>query len=239
MLASSDALKAPRLRLRRAPGAVDAQAVDWVVRATIIDVTQPLSAEQAAAWLAQAGEAELQRDLDVLNAVLHAHRLAAADPHLPTLSRRQALAARVGFGAGEELADGRFSEVRELAWEAPRRPRRRMLTPEARLAAILTGRDEPLVCEELVLRARLDLDRGRHRHAALQLLIALDAAIAELSGDPATAERMPELRTFREPVGAAAQAALSAGPDAAAVAALTTALQRVEAALRARAAARR
>ena len=50
---------------------------------------------------------------------------------------------------------------------------------------------------------------------------------------------MPELRTFREPVGAAAQAALGAEPDAAAVTALTTALRRVEAALRARAAARR
>jgi hypothetical protein len=223
VLTSFDALAVPsRLRLRRA--AAEAPGADWVMRATIIDVAQHLSAEQAAAWLAQAGEAELQRDLDVLNAVLDAHRLAAADPHLPTLARRQALAARVGFGAGEEVADGRCSDARELAWEAPRRPRRRMLTPEGRLAAILTGRDQPLVCEELVLRARLDLDRGRTRHVALQLLVALDAAIAELAGDPAAGARIPELRTFREPVGAAAQIALAAAPDAA---------------LRARAAARR
>jgi hypothetical protein len=241
VLATAEALHAPpRLRLRRAPvdGAV-AHASDWAARATIIDVVHQLTPEQAADWIAQAGETQLQRDLDVLNAVLDAHRLAAADPHLPTVARRQALAARVGIGTGEELAYGRFSEARELAWEAPRLPRRRMLTPEGRLAAILTGRDEPLVCEELVLRARLDLDRGRTRHAALQLLIALDAAIAELSTDPATTERMAQLRTFREPVGAAAQAALSAVPDADAVAALTSALARVEAALRARAAALR
>jgi hypothetical protein len=241
VLATAEALHAPpRLRLRRA--AVDGatvQASDWAVRATIIDVAHPLTPAEATDWIAQAGEAHLQRDLDVLNAVLDAHRLAAADPHLPMVARRQALAARVGVGTGEEVAYGRFSDVRELAWEAPRLPRRRMLTPEGRLAAILTGRDEPLVCEELVLRARLDLDRGRTRHGALQLLIALDAAIAELSTDPATNERIAELRTFREPVGAAAQAALGGAPDAAAVAALTTALPRIEAALRARAAARR
>jgi hypothetical protein len=155
------------------------------------------------------------------------------------VQRRQALAARVGFGTGEELAEGRFSEVRDLAWQPPTRPRRRMLTPDGRLGAILTGRDQPLVCEELALRARLDLDSERPRHAALQLLIALDAAIAELAMDPTTVERIEELRGLREPVGAAAQAALGGVPDPEAVTAITAALGRVEAALRARAAAQR
>jgi hypothetical protein len=112
-----------------------------------------------------------------------------------------------------------------------------MLTPDGRVAAILTGRERPLVCEELVLRARSDLEKRRLRHAALQLLIALDAAIAELSGDPALAERVDELRTFREPVGAAAQTSLRADPDDAGLAAMRDALARLEAALRARAAA--
>ena len=60
-----------------------------------------------------------------------------------------------------------------------------MLTPQARLAAVLSARERPLVCEELTLRARLDLDHGRGREAALQLLVALDAALAELQADPA------------------------------------------------------
>lgn len=240
VLASAHELvAAPRLRLRRGPGGTSAPGSDYVNRATIVDVARPLDAAQARAWLAEAGEEQLERDIGVLNAVLRAQRLAAADPQLPMLERRQALAARVGYGEGQEVAEGRFTEVRELAWQAPARPRRRMLTPDGRLAAILTGREHPLVCEELVLRARADLDEARGRQAALQLLIALDAAIAELSGQAALAERVQELRSFREPVGAAAQAALAGELDDSQHDAVTTALGRVEAALRARAAAAR
>jgi hypothetical protein len=116
-----------------------------------------------------------------------------------------------------------------------------MLAPEGRLAAILTGRERVLVSEELVLRARADVDAGRTRHAALQLLVALDAAIAELSAEPAGPDldaRLDALRAHREPVGAAAQAALAGELDGAQVDATVDALQRVEAALRARTAAR-
>ena len=62
-----------------------------------------------------------------------------------------------------------------------------MLRPQARLAAVLNGRERPLACEELTLRARLDLDHGREREAALQVLVALDAALAELAADPQAA----------------------------------------------------
>lgn len=229
---------APRMRLRRGSSSEPGAAAP-VQRATIVDVAEPLTAQAAADWLKRAGEPELERDLAVLNALLYAHRLAAGDPQVTALARRQVLAARLGFGAGEEVADGRFSDVRELPWQAPRRPRRRMLSPEGRLAAILTGRERPLVCEELTLRARADLDGGRGRHAALQLLVALDAAIAEMAADPGLTERVAELRGFREPVGTAAQAALAAEPGEADAAAIADALARLEAALRARAAARR
>jgi hypothetical protein len=177
----------------------------------------------------------------VFNWALFAYRTAAADPRQHDIERRQLLAARIGFGAGEEVADGRWSDIRELAWQAQRRSRRRMLAPEGRLAAMLTGRDAPLVAEELTLRVRLDLDGGRPRHAALQLLVALDAAIAELGAEEtaiALAERLEELRGFREPVAQAAQAALASVPDDAALTAVGDALARVEAALRARAASR-
>ena len=89
-------------------------------------------------------------------------------------------------------------------------------------------------------RARLDVDHGREREAALQLLVALDATIAELSADPNVpllAERLTELRGRREPVAAAAQAALGGPLGEADVDTVTATLARVEAALKARVAA--
>ena len=73
---------------------------------------------------------------------------------------------------------------------------------------MLNGRESALASEELALRARLDLDHGRYRETALQVLVALDAAIAELALDPtagALAERLDELRDRREQTTAAAR----------------------------------
>ena len=208
-------------------------------RATVIDVGVPFEAlDQATAWLAQAGEAELDQGIVVLNRALHAFRVVSADPYLSAIARQQALVARVGFGAGEQVADGLWTDALELVHAPGRQRRSRVLTPQARLAAVLSAREQPLVCEELTLRARLDLDHGRAREAALQLLVALDAALAELQSDPAAdalAERLSELRTQREPVATAAQAALGGELTSAQLEAVTFALGRVEAALRARA----
>jgi hypothetical protein len=72
-----------------------------------------------------------------------------------------------------------------------------------------------LIGEELLLRARLDLDAGRPREAALQARIALEALLGELDdrfGAP--------LRPLREQVARAANAALDGDlpeSDAAAV----------------------
>ena len=63
---------------------------------------------------------------------------------------------------------------------ATRAERSALLSPQERVAALLSGRDAALACEELALRARGDLDHGRPREAALQLAIAVDAALAEL-----------------------------------------------------------
>ena len=208
-------------------------------RATMIDVGIPLSGlEQATAWLAQADEAELEQGIAVLNRALHAFRLVSTDPYLHTVARAQALVARVGFGAGEQVADGLWTDAIELVHAPGRQRRSRVLTPQARLAAVLSARDRPLVCEELTLRARLDLDHGRRREAALQLLVALDAAVAELQSDPAAdalTDRLTELREQRDPVAAAAQAALGGELTAPQLEAVAFALGRVEAALRARA----
>jgi hypothetical protein len=211
-------------------------------RATIIDVGSPLdAADQAAAWLTRAGEVEFGHDLAVLNRTLHAYRLATADPHLHAVSRHDALVARIGYGAGEQVADGLWTDARELL-EAPggRRRRQQQLGAQARLAAVLTGRRSPLATEELTLRARLDLDQDRPREAVLQTLVALDAALAELPGDsgaPALSDRLEELRSLHDGVSAAARGALTGSVDAAGLQAATHALGRIEAALRARAAA--
>jgi hypothetical protein len=103
---------------------------------------------------------------------------------------------------------------------------------------VLTGREHTLACEELALRARFDLDHGRRRESALQLLVALDAAVAELAVDPAAAtlaSRVDELRGLRDGVATAAQAALAGPLDLQHVQDVDHALGRIEAALRARA----
>ncbi|HUA44343.1 MAG TPA: hypothetical protein VMA77_03900 [Solirubrobacteraceae bacterium] len=207
----------------------------------MIDVGAPLDGpEQAAGWLRSAGEAELADDLAVLNRALHAFRLASADPQAHGIGREDALVLRLGYGDGEQVADGLWTDARELVDPGPRRRRRRIPAAQARFAALLTGRQTGLAGEELVLRSRLDLDEGRDREAALQLLIALDAVLAELPADPAApalTERLEELRGLHEGVAAAAQAALTGPLGAAEREAVAHALARVEAALRARVAA--
>jgi hypothetical protein len=236
-----------RLLRRRQPHEAEAEPAPTPVattRATVI-ATEPFADAAAAdAWLAeQRGdreEAELERAMDVLNAVLHAQRVAAADALVREVSLRQALVARLGHGRGEEVAEGRWTSAFELPAEGrPRRQRASALRPQERLAALLGGHDRPLACEELTLRARHDFDRGRIREAALELRVALEAALAELDpADAGMAERIDELRERRGPVADAANAALAGEPSAELAAAVGETLERLAAALRARTAAR-
>ena len=146
-----------------------------------------------------------------------------------------ATAVRVGYGSGEQVADGRFSDAYELPPASARSSARRRtesLAPDERLAAILSRREEVLACEELVLRARSDVDAGRPREAALQARIALESLLAEVDGlDP---ERLAELDADREPVGRAANSALRGDLDAHVQDAVAAAVGRMEAALRVR-----
>ncbi|MBV9916137.1 MAG: hypothetical protein JO153_06485 [Solirubrobacterales bacterium] len=210
-------------------------------RATVIDVSDPLAdGEGARRWLTSAGEEELAVGLGVLNRALHAYRLASADPYVNSVRREQALVSRLGWGRGEQVADGLWVQAHEFEPPQTRRRRIKALEPQARLAAVMNGRAATLACEELALRARLDLDQGRTREAALQLLVALDAALAELPADRAAAalaDRLIELSAQRPGVVAAAQAALSGPLTAAQLDIVTFTLGRIEAALRARAAA--
>jgi hypothetical protein len=203
-----------------------------VARATVVDPV-PLSLEaQAAAWLRQLDpEREADAATRVLNRVLYAHRIAGAAPHIHEISPAQALVVRAGFGEGEQVADGLWSDARELVLSRRRAGKRAsVLRPQERLALLLSGRGNVLLCEEFTLRARLDLDQGRLALAAIELDRAYAAALRELPDEPRPdlQARLGELRELSAGVttGASAEA-----PDEKVV---RHALERLEAALRAR-----
>jgi hypothetical protein len=211
-------------------------------RATLVNTTALDSRDAAERRLRESDlDALVDAAVARLNRVLHAHRVAVADPCAREVAREQALVVRVGYGDGEDVADGRWDRARELpvvAWRGGGRRRgAAALRPQERLAALLGGRDAALACEELTLRARSDLDAGRLREAALQLRVAFEAALAELEPwreQAALAARLDELRASRDDVAAAANAALRSGLDDDHVATVRAVLGRVEAALRAR-----
>jgi hypothetical protein len=174
--------------------------------------------------------AEVAWAVAALNRVLRAHRSAARDPGVPQVSAERALAARVGYGTGDQVAEGKFEEAFEVPPARPPR-RREALEPEDRLAAILSGQERPLAAEELVMRARLDLDAGRTREAALQARIALEALLAELGPD-GLGPLADGLEADRGPVADAANAALAGEPPAPAREAVAAAVARMERAVR-------
>jgi len=227
-----------RLQRRSRPAAPEPDPAPVATgRATVIEVAEPfVDAAAAARWLAAAGEDVLATHLRVLERALHSFRVVTADPYAEPLHRERLLVARVGFGEGEEVAGGRWREARELLPPSASRRRSHVLEPQARLAGALGGHVPLLVCEELALRARRDLDSGRDRAAALQLRIALDAALTELPAYAVLRARVEELQGLRNGVDDAAGAALARGLVDAELEAVGHALARLEAALRARAA---
>ena len=210
-------------------------------RATLVDTVAMDGSRAAEDWLRGAdldglADAAVAR----LNRVLHAQRVATADPALREVARAGALVLRIGYGAGEQVADGRWERARELPAAPAGLPRRAVPRSSERLAAVLAGRDPVLACEELALRARSDLAAERWREAALQLGVALDAALAELEpwrAQAGLASRLDELRERRAEIQVAVAAALQGGLEPGQIELVRTALGRLEAALRARTAA--
>ncbi len=161
-------------------------------RATVIDVADPLGdAEAAEAWLRGAGRGRARRRrCAMLNRALHAfragHRRPLPAPGRPPAGDRRPARLRRRRAGRRRPVDGRARADRRRRRPAASRSRvaarRRPGWPRCSAAA-----SAALACEELALRARLDLDHDRAREAALQLLVALDAALAELAADPAAA----------------------------------------------------
>jgi hypothetical protein len=223
----------PRQRRARSLESAEVEPVP-TSRATVVRPSAFESVSEAADWLAELRASEERVDeelgyaLSVLNRALSARRLATADPYLSEVSFDRALVARVGYGDGEAVADGRFAEALELPRPGARRVKRSMESPDERFAALLGAREAPLAAEELVLRARADLSAGRGREAALQARVALEALAAEAPGAGASAS----LADLRAGVAAAANAALTGVLSAAELEAVTEAVRTMEAELR-------
>jgi hypothetical protein len=217
-------------------------------RATIVDPISVSAARQAHAWLEDLdAERDARAAVAVLNRLLHSHRIASADPYVHEVSPAQALVIRAGWGEGEQVAYGRWLHALELPRIAASRPpagkRRRLiadrssaLRPEERLAELLSARSAPLLCEDLALRARLDLDQQRLSHAAVELDRAYAAALPELRGEARQdlALRIAELDQLSAGVALQAQAALPGSTGMPEEEIVRQGLERLEAALRAR-----
>jgi hypothetical protein len=219
-----------RGRRPRAVTEVEAEPVP-TSRATVVRGAPFSDQDAAGAWLAGADlDEELEAAIAVLNRALHAHRVAAADPYATDLAAEQALVARVGYGSGEEVADGRFAEAHELPRFGRRPARRSMEAPEERFAMLLSGREEALPAEELVLRARADLTAGRLQEAALQARVAIEALLTAMPDAPDIAA----VSAYREACAGAANTALRGPLPGAEAAALEEAVSAMEKALKRR-----
>ena len=220
-----------------------------VARVTIVDPVSISAERQARAWLADLdAERDVGAAVAVLNRVLYFHRIACADPYIHEVSAAQALVIRAGWGEGERVASGQWLFARELPGGGARGAGRRWpggrrysaaLRPGERLAQLLGGKAQPLLCEELTLRARLDLDQGRLGHAAIELQAAFGAALPELRAEEKQelSVRLEELERLAAGVAAQERAARSAGEPGPDEEIVRHALERLEAALRARTAA--
>jgi hypothetical protein len=159
---------------------------------------------QGTAWLKEMmggggrGADQVRAATRIVNRALSALRAAAGDPLVQDIGATRALAVRLGHGTGDELADGRWTEAKEL--ERPRRGRLDDVDPQSRVAAVLAGRDEVHPAETLMLRARLDAQQGRDAEA----LYGLRAARTALQEQPGARQKelLEELSRIEESLGA-------------------------------------
>ena len=193
-----------RLRGRRAapaePGATAPEPVP-VTRAVVIAAEAFTDAGAAAGWLRECGgrdaaAAEVEQALELVNHAVSAHRVAAQDPHVRNLTIADVQRVRLGYGTGDDVVEGSWRKALVIPLErAKRKTRGRMLSPQEEMAGMMSGRRaQARPSEELLLRARLDLEHGRPVEAALVTRAATEALAAEghAGGDAAAAVRLAQ-----------------------------------------------
>lgn len=208
----------PRRRRRRGAPADPEPAPLSLTRITAIRASSPFAGQaEAARWLDEAYEDEdrvealAAEGIAPLNRALHAHAVAAADPYGRELTPEGAERVLIGYGSGEETADGHFTDARQVDLTPRASSRRRRheeeLRPQEKVAGVLRGREQLDACETLLLRARADLDAGRDREGALQLRVGLEALLVELDGAVADPGHETDMATAAEQQRAAAEIA--------------------------------
>ena len=244
VIAIADAPPRPRRRLGRAkPRDADPASETPpvpVTTLTAIRADQDLGDQAAArAWLAgvrddpEAIAEEISAALRLINLAVHAHRAASLDTNLADVGAAGALAVRIGYGTGDELAEGRWTEAIEVP-HSERRRRAEVLRPQERVAEVLGARATVAACELLLIRARADLDAGRGREATLQLRVGLEALLAErdVLAAPDQDADFAALEERRSITGEAANDALAAELDPERAAEVTETLRICERVLR-------
>lgn len=193
MILETEGALPPARRKRRRPkqsARTDAVTHVSVTTATLVRAYEPLGTEsEAQAWLAQLEEDEftqglLDEALAALDRAFAAEAAATGRPFAESPSIDQIVNARIGFGDGDRLANGRFLEAFDIdargGTASPRRERQSRTRPIGRIAAILGGKDEAMACEFLIPRVRADLDAGRVYTAALAIETAVRATVVEM-----------------------------------------------------------
>lgn len=177
--------------LEREPGASPLP----LSRLTLIKALPFEDEEAAADWLRQVGsDDELAASLTAeaartANRALLAHRVAAPDAYAADLHPQEAVSVRFGYGSGQEVAEGRWSEALELPDSQRRGLRAQVMDgvgAQERIAAVLGGRDQVRPDESLLIDAERAAEEGRPELALITLGAALEA-LARAGGDPGEA----------------------------------------------------
>jgi hypothetical protein len=148
-----------------------------ITRITVIPADSFPDALAAKRWFSDSSKRDnwkqgLAYALKLANRVVHAHRVATADPYKRELSIDLAHRIRIGFGTGDQVAEGAWEQAHAIR---PGRSKDSLLDPDPRVAAMLSGRDRARASDDLLLRARIDLDQERHAQAAIQTRAAVQA----------------------------------------------------------------
>ncbi|MDQ3572144.1 MAG: hypothetical protein M3383_04720 [Actinomycetota bacterium] len=208
---------AARRRSRRRKAVVadpDAQPTVPVTELTVIDAAaidgDPEKWHAALAKDAHRRDALTEWGLAIVARTLAARRIAAVDAGVPDPSLALTISLRLGYGDGDSLVEGRWGNAIEIPREQSRLGRTSILRPQERVAAIMSGREHSLLCEELILRAAADLTGERVREATLQARVGLEALLAErhVLESPGQAQDLDLLDSRRRMTGDAANAAL-------------------------------
>lgn len=174
-----------------------------VTRVTVAAGRELAGEKEAEAWLdsatgdAEGRAAEVRSATRLVNRALNALRAEARDPLVQDIGATRALTVRIGYGTGEQLADGGWTQARELP--PPRRGRLEDVDPQTRVAAVLAGRDQVHPAETLVQRARLDAQQGREAEARYGLEAARTALQEHSSSRDA--ELREQLQALAERLG--------------------------------------